>query len=244
MNRRLLTALVLLLLLTRCGVQKEMVVAEKMPELPGLEGFLQNCVPADTVETILITKANALITADEERYEAQLTVYVVKDSMIYLSAQNKGFEILRGAILQDSIRIIDRMNRIVYRSPIKKKYGFSHPVVFEDVQKLLSPYFLCGELEKAVEADFSHILFNYDEPFIKKEIYYDRESLKMEKFEFYHAKTNKYLMGEREENGFKIMTNLVQSAFEIVASGGDIVYNRRISVKLEVNKKRYSEVDI
>ena len=95
-----------------------------------------------------------------------------------------------------------------------------------------------------METDFSHILFYDDEPFIKKQIYYDRESLKMEKFEFYHAKTNKYLMGERGESGFKIMTNLVQAAFEIVASGGEIVYNRRISINLEVNRKRYSVVDI
>lgn len=244
MNRKSLTVLILLLLLTRCGVQKEVTVADKLSFIPGLEGFQQSCIPADTVESMLITRANALITTDDERYDALLTLYVVKDSIIYLSAHSKGFEVLRGAILRDTIRIIDRVNRIVYRSALKKKYGYSHPVEFSDVQKLLSPYFMCGELAKAVEVDFSRILFNDDEPFIKKQIYYDRESLKMEKFEFYHTQSNKYLMGERGETGFKIVTNLVQSAFEIVASGGEIVYNRRITVNLEVNKKRYSEVDI
>ena len=66
----------------------------------------------------------------------------------------------------------------------------------------------------------------------------------MEKFEFYHTQTNKFLMGERMDAGFKIMSNLVQATYEVMASGGEIAYNRRISVNLEVNKKRYSEVDI
>ncbi len=61
-------------------------------------------------------------------------------------------------------------------------------------------YFICDDLHLARESDFSHIEFDFDEPLIKKRISFDRETLKMDKFEFYHTQTHKYLMGERDDD--------------------------------------------
>ncbi len=65
-------------------------------------------------------KAESLIITEDERYEATVTIYAVKDSLIYMSAVNSGFEILRATVEPDTIRVIDRLNKVVYQTPVKK----------------------------------------------------------------------------------------------------------------------------
>ncbi|MEN8156424.1 MAG: DUF4292 domain-containing protein [Bacteroidota bacterium] len=231
------------LLLTQCRAYRE-VTEPKAPPLVGMEGLREVCRPADTVRTVLISKAEALIITDEERYEATISLFVIKDSLIYFSAVNSGFEILRAAIDRDTIKVIDRLNKMVYRTPLRRRFGHHHPVNFDDVQNIISSYFLCDEIERAIEPNFFHIVFDFDEPFIKKRISFDRESLKMDKFEFFHIQTKKYLMGEREPEGFRIFTNFMITDFEISARGGFRSYNQEIPVKMEVNRRKYTFVDL
>lgn len=79
---------------------------------------------------------------------------------------------------------------------------------------------------------------------IKKRISFDRETLKMDKFEFYHTQTQKYLMGERDDAGFKIFTNFMITEFEILAGGGTVTYNRALPVKMAVNKRKYTFIEL
>jgi hypothetical protein len=239
----MVVGLVLLGSIFSCRAYRE-VVTEKSTTMPGMEGLRQNCLPADTVRSVVIRKAGALFDTGTERYEAQVTVYALRDSLVYFSAVNSGFEVLRGLINKDSIRVIDRLNKVVYSSPVKRRFGYSHPVDFQDVQNLVSSFYLCDDLHVAHEADFLHIVFDFEDPLIKKQISYGRESLKLDKFEFYHTATDKYLMGERGEEGFRIYTNFLVDKLEISARGGERTYNESIPVKMDVNRRRYTFVNL
>jgi hypothetical protein len=229
--------------LTQCRAYRE-VVQPDLPVLAGMEGLSEACVASDTIRNVLISKAESLIITGDERYEAVVTLFAVRDSMIYISVVNSGFEIIRAAVDKDSIRVIDRINKIVYSTPVKRRFGYNHPVIFDDVQNLISRYFLCDVLDMGLEPDFDHVIFNFDEIVVKKRISFDRESLVMDRFEFYHLKTNKFLKGEREADGFRILTNFMITEFEIMAKGGTVSYNQNIPVKMEVNRRRYTFINL
>jgi len=228
-----------------CKAYKAVVKPDiDIPAAMGMAGMRLNCAQADTVNNILISKAESLIQVDDQRYESLVTVFAVKDSLVYLSAANSGFEILRATMDTDTIRVIDRINKVVYISPVVRRFGYSHPVDFNDVQNLISLYYLCDEIDRAFEPGFDHLVFDLSEPFIKKQIFLDRESLKMDKFEFYHAQTNKYIMGERSEKGIRILSNFMISGLEVNAWGGTVLYNQDIQIKMDVNPRRYTTVNL
>lgn len=232
-----------LLLLNECGAMKEALKPE-LPEMQGMDGLIQNCNGSDSVHTILIKKAEAILVYDKERYEVNITLYSKRDSIIYLSAVNSGYEILRASVKHDSIKVIDRMNKIVYRAPLQRKFGYQYPVSFDDLQNLISRAYLCDDLLLGKDDLQNSIVFEFDERYIKKRIILDRRDLNMRIFEFYHQKTDSYLMGERLENSFKIYSNFMITEFEIVASGGELTFNRDIKIKMEVNPRKYTFTEL
>ena len=235
--------LITLLLLRQCGVLNE-VLQPKATELEGMNGLVQYCMDGDTIESVLISKAEAILTFDDERYEVSITLYSKRDSIIYLSAVNSGFEILRATVKHDSIEVINRLNKIVYRSPLKRKFGYQYPVSFDDLQNLIANYYLCDELDSAHDDMQKCLVFDMDEHLIKKRISLNRIGGDINIFEFYHKKTDRYLMGERLENSFKIYSNFMITEFEIVASGGLRTFNRDIKVKMDVNPRRYTFIEL
>lgn len=244
MNKiRWILLLIVLLFLKECGVVKE-ITKPAQPELKGMDGLTERCQALDTIQSILISKAEAILTFDDERYEVSVTVYSKKDSIIYLSAVNSGYEILRASIMKDSIRVINRLNKIVYRSPLQRRFGYQYPVNFRDLQNLIAQYYLCNDLEIAHDDQMNHIVFEFDEHLVKKRILLQRVGLLMDTFEFYHQKTDKYLMGERVEDAFRIYSNFMITQFEIVAWGGITTYNREIKIKMDVNPRRYTFTEL
>ncbi|TFH23799.1 MAG: DUF4292 domain-containing protein [Bacteroidia bacterium] len=235
--------LLALFLLQECGALKELSVPTQAG-LKGMAGLEESCQAQDTIRSILISKAEAILTFDNERYEVEVTIYSLRDSFIYLSAVNSGYEILRASVMKDSIKVINRLDKIVYRSPLERKYGYQYPVNFRDLQNLISRYYLCNDLESAHDDHMDHIVFEFDEPYVKKRIHLDREGLLMKTFEFYHQQTNKYLMGERQEDAFRIYSNFMITEFEIVARGGVSTYNRDIKIKMDVNPRRYTFTEL
>ena len=113
--------LLIVMLFSSCGTVQKTLMTEK-PNVEGMEGLEIKCEGSDTIWSILIKKAEAILTYDQERYEVNLTLYSKKDSIIYLSAVNSGFEILRAAVTYDSIKVIDRMNKIVYHTPLHRRW--------------------------------------------------------------------------------------------------------------------------
>ena len=235
--------LLALFLLKGCGSLKKLP-GESKPDLTGLPGLAEYCHGADTVQSVLISKAEAMLSFDNERYEVSLTLYSKKDSIIYLSAVNSGYEILRASVMKDSIRVINRLDKIVYRSPLQRRFGYQYPVDFQDLQNLVSRFYLCRDSPRAHDDQMDHIVFDLDESNIKKRIHLKRNGLKINTFEFYHQKTHKYLMGERQEDVFKIYSNFMITEFEIVASGGKRTYNRDIKIKMDVNPRRYTFTEL
>ncbi len=242
-------AVVAALLITQCGVQRKMItpgpvaVTEISSPGHGVEGFREQCVGLDTLRSVLISKAETIITSNDERYEAVVTIYSIRDSLIYMSAVNNGFEIMRASVSKDSIMMIDRINKVVYCSLVRKRLGFQNPVNFNDIQNLVSRYYLCNEIDKALEIDFSQVGFLFSEPQIRKSIIMNREDFLLESFEFVHHETGNYFIGERVEGGFKIRSNFMVNAFEILARGGMVTYNQSIDVKMDMNPKKYSFVN-
>ena len=232
-----------LLLLSECGAMKE-ALQPKVPELYGMEGLMQSCDGSDTIRSILIKKAEAILTYDKERYEVNVTLYSKRDSIIYLSAVNSGFEILRASVKQDSIKVIDRMNKIVYSSPLQRKFGYQYPVSFNDLQNLIARFYLCDELQLGRDDMDKSIVFDFDENYIKKRIVINRNNLNMSIFEFYHQKTDRYLMGENLGDSFKIYSNFMITDIEIIASGGERTINRDIKIKMEVNPRKYTFTEL
>jgi hypothetical protein len=192
----------------------------------------------------LISKAEALFIFDDERYEVTLTLYAKKDSIIYLSAVNSGYEIIRASVRHDSIKVINRLEKIVYRTPLKRRFGYQYPVDFNDLQRLITNYFLCDQLSNARDDHQTHLWFDFDEELIKKRIALNRNTLLMDTFEFYHKRTEKYLMGERREKDFRIFSNFMITDIEIMASGGSLYYNRDVKVKMDVNPRRYTFTEL
>ena len=231
------------LLLSECGAMKEAIKINE-PELVGMEGLEERCFGSDTISSVLIKKAEAILTYDRERYEVKLTLYSKKDSIIYLSAVNSGFEILRASVKEDSIKVIDRMNKIVYRAPLQRRFGYQYPVSFNDLQNLIARSYLCDELHLGRDDQQSSIIFEFDEDYIKKRIVLDRVSQGIKIFEFYHQRTDQYLMGEKQESSFKIFSNFMISDIEIIASGGERSINREIKIKTEVNPRKYTFTEL
>jgi hypothetical protein len=214
------------------------------PELVGMEGLEAKCTDSDTIRSILIKKAEAILTYDEDRYEVNLTLYSKKDSIIYLSAVNSGFEILRASVKEDSIKVIDRMNKIVYSSPLQRRFGYQYPISFRDLQNLVASYYLCDYQQMGRDDKQKSIVFEFDENYIKKRIVLKRIGLDMRVFEFYHQKTGRYLMGEKLTDSFKIYSNFIITDIEIIASGGERSINRDIKIKMDVNPRKYTFTEV
>ena len=235
--------LLVLFSLSACGVMKNTIEIDE-PVSVGLSALEAKCQGCDTVWSILIRKAEAILTYEQERYEVNLTLYSKRDSIIYLSAVNSGFEILRASVDHDSIKVIDRMNNIVYRSALNRRFGYSYPVSFNDLQNLIDRVYLCQYRGEGRDDMQNSIVFEFDDQYVKKRILLDRVHLDMNVFEFYHKRTDKYIMGERLENALKIYSNFMIGDVEIVASGGERSVNRDVKIKMDVNPKRYTFTEL
>jgi len=241
--------LILIILLLSFSLQQCKIVSvlggESEKGKPGITGYMDLCLKADTIRTVTISKAEAIITFQGERYEAKLTLYHQLDSFIYISAVSSGYEVFRGTIDEDSIKFIDRVNKIVYHSPMRKRFGYQHPVSFNNLENLTSIFGVCQLLSEAQDYSDDYILFDTSEEFNNKKIYIDRQNFKLEKFEFLNTRSNEYIFGEKTETGtFLFSSNFILNDFEVKASGGEIVYNRNISINMEVNRRKYSFTEL
>jgi len=246
MNEKNLWYLILmlgLLLLPQCKAGRK-ITPSPVIEHEALEGWERGCLALDTIHSFLLSKAEAIMTYDDERYEVTLTLYSKKDSFLYLSAVNSGYEILRASVDHDSIKVIDRLNKVIYRTPLHRQFGYQFPVNFNDLQRISCPYYLCESIENQDSEDRSTLVLEFDQPHVKKRIMVQKNAMQMDIFEFYHQQTGKYLMGERMEGGYKIYANLMIDYFEVIATGGILEFNRDLEVKMEVNPRRYTYIEL
>ncbi len=245
MNRNLWSLLFLsvIMLLTQCRAGRQIAADPQVEHVP-LPGWPTGCTARDTIESFLLSKAEAIMIYDNERYEVTLTLYSKKDSILYLSAVNSGYEILRASVDHDSIKVIDRINKVVYRTPLHRRFGYQFPVNFSDLQRISSAYYLCEDLQDPDLSEQSRFELEFDQPQVKKRIVLRKDVMQMDIFEFYHHQTGKYLMGERVDDGYRIYANLMIDYFEVVARGGTLEYNRNLRIKMDVNPRRYTYIEL
>ena len=232
-----------LLLLSQCKAGKK-IAPSPVSDQESVTGWEQGCTALDTIDSFLLSKAAAIMTFDDERYEVTLTLYSKKDSILFLSAVNSGYEIIRASVDHDTIRVIDRLNKVIYRTPLHRQFGYQFPVNFYDLQRISCIYYLCEAVGPPAEDERSIFELAFDQPHIKKRILLRKNEMQMDIFEFYQQQTGKYLMGERIEGGYKIYANLMIGYFEVEAKGGTLEYNRDLKVKMEVNPRRYTYIDL
>ena len=204
----------------------------------------QVCAAQDTIRNIMIHKAEATISYQGDNYEVTLTLFAVKDSIIYISAVYAGFEIIRASVEKDCIKVIDRMNRILYRTPLYKDFGYEHPVKYRDLQCVVSKYFLCRESNRIGGQTGKQITYDFDEDFIKKRIVAESTDLELKTFEFHHQRTNEYVMGERTGEGIRIYSNFMIGTLEVQAQGGTTTYNQDVDVRMDVNPDKYTFIEL
>ena len=227
----------------QCKVSK-IIVKEARIQKRGLEGYQDLCQQADTIESVLIRKAEAIIDYQDDRYETTLTLYNLIDSFIYVSAVSSGIEIFRGTIDRDSITFIDRIHKIVYKSAVKKRFGYQHPATYDELEMLISKFGCCNELPLIQELSDEQLFIDISEGYITKRVYLDMNEFTLQKFEFFHTKTNDYIIGERIDNtGLRFASNFIVNDFEIKTSGGELTYNRRVDISMDVNKRKYSFIE-
>lgn len=232
-----------LLLFTQCSALKKVGTAPA-PVYHGMDGMQAYCIHSDTVQSVLISNATAILKLQGSSYEATVTLYSKKDSIMYLSFVNSGFEIIRAAVTQDSIRVIDRINKIVYHTAMKKRFGYQYPVNFYDLQRIISKYYLCSDFNRLSDTGMGSLVYDMDEERIKKRISLKSDGLAMDKFEFYHQLTSAYFMGERVEGAYKVQANFILGEIEVLSNGGSVSYNRVIPIRMTVPKRKYTFTEL
>jgi len=197
------------------------------------------CEKIEPFQSIYIDKIKASIDLDGENYDAKISLFYIPDSIIFLSAVNTGFEIVRAAITPDSSIIINRIDKLVYiykDDPL----GYKPPVEFEELEYLLNKMKVCEGFNKYT-ADFDKGRIDFSVQDIKKSISFDANSLEISKFEFFHKKTGEYIVGEFvNSDTLSILSNYMMENVEIVAIGGTVTHDKVLNINLSFNKNKYT----
>lgn len=210
----------------------------------GLSGFSDFCIQEDSVNSFVHRGATTVLHLDGARYEAGLTAYVVRDSLIYLSFVNSGFEIIRAIANPDSLWVIDRMSKVVYQTAFKRRFGHVLPADFQDLQALVYPTFRCNWPIGVRESGQGSLNLEREAPDVLKRINLASDGLSLQNFEFRHQRTGSYIMGEGSELGTRIFTNLFYGSMEAFITPGTTDHNRRINVRTQIPSRKYTTIEI
>lgn len=228
------------LILSGCFASRN-TIFEQLDTSAG-NGIDSLCRKTDPYQSLYIEKIKATIDLDGEIYDAKINLFYIPDSIIFLSAVNTGFEIVRVAITADSTILINRIDKVVYIYK-NSQFGYKPPVDFKELEYLLDKERICKELIKSGSDEDGRVL-DFSVQDIDKRITYKSNSLKISKFEFFHKKTNEYIVGEiLHGDSLLILSNYLIENVEIMAVGGNIVYNKDLSINLSFNKNKYTIIN-
>ena len=211
-------------------------------EIPGVNSLDSLCLSPTHYKSLFINKVKATVTLDGEEYDAKVSLYYIPDSVIFLTAANTGFEIIRAAITADSTVFINRIDKVVYIYR-ESDLGYKAPVDFRDLEFLMNQGMVCEEMNALIETK-DGIQLDFSGDYINKKITYSPNNLKINKFEFFHTKTSEYIVGEiTDSDTLSVFSNYIFDDVEIKATGGEIEFNREISVNISFNKNKYTILD-
>jgi hypothetical protein len=237
MKNRVYLVFVALLLFASCS-QTGKLRTGNVTILSKSAGRSINCDSLQTHNSQYINKINAVISLNDEQYNARVSIYYIPDSVFYMSAVNSGFEIVRIGILPDSIVYINRLDKMVYVGNLDD-FAAPTPLLFNDLEFLLNRKLVCDEVAMR-KMDNGTVTIDRSVKDVAKEISYEVDNLTPIGFEFFQKKTGEYIVGELTADGiFVIYSNYIVENLKIEARNGEIEYNRDINIDLSVNRKKY-----
>lgn len=216
-----------------------MFIESASPDPVANLNYLEYCDTITNFKSLSIKNIEAKIELEEEKYDAKVSVYYVPDSILFLSAVNTGFEIVRIGITKDSTVYINRIDKIVVIIK-ERENGYGTPLNFNDIQLLINKLKLCQKATNFVKTD-EGVLLDRSIQDIAKKIYLNSEVFALEKFEFFHKKTGEYVVGEKlAKNEFLVYANFIVDDLTISTTGGDLERNKMQDVNLNFNTRKYS----
>ncbi len=228
--------ILLSLLVSSCFTSRKLTQLTDDTEIPGVDSL---CLNMEPYQSLYMNKIKARVIMDGEIYDAKVSLYYLPDSVIFISAANTGFEIVRVAITADSTVFINRIDKLVYIYR-ESKLGYRPPVEFENLEYLLNKKLACEEI-RSINGTAQREIIDFSVQDITRKITYDLNTLKINKFEFFHTKTNEYIVGEiTSSDSLSVFSNYIFENVEIMAAGGEITYNKEIFVDLSFNKNKYT----
>lgn len=146
------------LLVAACGTSKRATKATKIKEATP-QAILDRLVRQQVQAEWMDARANVDLDSESMRVGGTLLVKARKDSIIWLSVKKFGFEVARAQISQDSVYILDRINKEYAAEPLSYlEQRYQLPARFELLQQLLfgNPVFFSRSFE--LEADEQHYI--------------------------------------------------------------------------------------
>jgi len=194
-------------------------------------------------KSLYINKINANMEFEGETYNARLSLYYIPDSVFFITAVNSGFEIVRLGISRDSFVYINRLDKLVYIYR-DSEMGYPPPILFQDMENLINRQKICDSGKLSMIEENKLIVDNSSQD-ISKKIYYSSPDLGVVNFEFFQKKTGEYIVGEKKQEGsFVFYSNYLIDDVTLEASGGEIEFDRDVSVDLYVNPDKYEIIHL
>lgn len=174
----------------------------------------------------------------EESFSATLQVKIEKDKQIWISGQKFGFEGVRMLIDQDSIRIINRLEKtyqVTDFSYLQKEFNL--PANFQSVQDFLvgNPLMMSKDAMYRLQNDTAKIALDGIEGNVMVSYILDKMSYKLENFTLKDTEANRKMTAR-------------QLDYQPTEKHGDFSYLREIELESEETQKvsvvmTYSRVD-
>jgi hypothetical protein len=188
-----------------------------------------------------MSRISADFIIGENSYNSKLALYYVPDSLIFISAVNAGFEIVRIGITRDSAVFINRIDKLVYIYKSGENEN-PPPIEFRDLEYLVNKHVVCAFKGVEFKTD-GEVVVDRSLRDVRKVINYSDSDLSLRRFEFFQKKTGEYIMGERAINQrLIIFSNYLVGDLQIEAYGGQFELNRMINADMSFNKKKYNTI--
>lgn len=201
------------------------------------------CLEEKSNTTLLIDNIKADIEWQEEKYRAEINLYYIKDSALYFNAQKAGFELIRGVITADSMMLINRLDKLVYRYKIPTDDTMV-PIDFQEVKLLVDKHELCGESNIFKDQGYG-IRIDHSQKGIRSYINYQIPGLILQRFEFYNTRTDEYVVGERTGDfSFTVYANYIVKDMVIHTEGGRVRTDENVFFNMNYNRSRYHTITL
>lgn len=236
MNYRSIVLVGICIVVISCSPKRKLVTDTF--ENAGITNSMALCDSLTPLKSLYIKNIQAEISLDEEKYDARLSIYYVRDSIFFISAVNAGFEIVRIGITPDSTVYINRLDKMVFIYK-DEDLGYSAPIDFEDIQYLVNKEKPCSERLELIYTN-NELSIDRSVMDIRKKIVYSAANLSTMRFEFFHKKTNEYIVGEESVPGeFSLFANFIVENLTIKTSGGVLEMNKFVDVNMRFNVRKY-----